>query len=54
MSAGACWRLLLQRHTGNSTVTGYRTGRYGRLALTNDIGVATPPSTNSQGASTWW
>ncbi|WP_258314441.1 hypothetical protein [Streptomyces sp. Act143] len=36
-------------NTGNSTVTGYRTGTHGRLALTNDVGVATPPSVRSQG-----
>lgn len=36
-------------NTGNSTVTGYRTDRQGRLALTNDVGVATPPSAASQG-----
>ncbi|WP_328878760.1 lactonase family protein [Streptomyces sp. NBC_00299] len=36
-------------NTGNSTVTGYRTDRHGRLALTNDVGVATPPSAKSQG-----
>jgi 6-phosphogluconolactonase (cycloisomerase 2 family) len=36
-------------NTGNSTVTGYRTDRHGRLALTNDIGIATPPSAMSQG-----
>ncbi|WP_237277057.1 lactonase family protein [Streptomyces caniscabiei] len=36
-------------NTGNSTVTGYRTGRDGRLALTNDVGIATPPSAKSQG-----
>ncbi|MFJ9737318.1 lactonase family protein [Streptomyces sp. NPDC101166] len=36
-------------NTGNSTVTGYRMDRYGRLALTNGRGVATPPSAKSQG-----
>jgi 6-phosphogluconolactonase (cycloisomerase 2 family) len=36
-------------NTGNSTVTGYRTDRYGKLALTNDVGIATPPSAMSQG-----
>lgn len=37
-------------NTGNSTVTGYRTDRHGRrLALTNEIGIATPPSAKSQG-----
>jgi 6-phosphogluconolactonase (cycloisomerase 2 family) len=36
-------------NTGNSTVTGYRTDRHGRLALTNDVGVAAPPSAKSQG-----
>ncbi|MCZ0997407.1 beta-propeller fold lactonase family protein [Streptomyces mirabilis] len=36
-------------NTGNSTVTGYRTDRRGRLALTNDVGVAAPPSSESQG-----
>ncbi|WP_260844996.1 lactonase family protein [Streptomyces sp. SLBN-31] len=36
-------------NTGNSTVTGYRSDRHGRLALTNEIGIATPPSAMSQG-----
>ncbi|MFF0191190.1 lactonase family protein [Streptomyces sp. NPDC005244] len=36
-------------NTGNSTVTGYRTDRHGRLSLTNDVGIATPPSAKSQG-----
>ncbi|NEA63404.1 beta-propeller fold lactonase family protein [Streptomyces sp. SID12488] len=36
-------------NTGNSTVTGYRTDRHGRLALSNDVGIATPPSAMSQG-----
>jgi 6-phosphogluconolactonase (cycloisomerase 2 family) len=36
-------------NTGNSTVTGYRTDRHGRLALTNEVGIATPPSAMSQG-----
>ncbi|MFD7875448.1 lactonase family protein [Streptomyces sp. NPDC059766] len=36
-------------NTGNSTVTGYRTDRHGRLALTDASGVATPPSAMSQG-----
>ncbi|WP_328436821.1 lactonase family protein [Streptomyces sp. NBC_00444] len=36
-------------NTGNSTVTGYRTDARGRLALTNDVGIATPPSARSQG-----
>ncbi|MGW7202731.1 lactonase family protein [Streptomyces sp. NPDC054837] len=36
-------------NTGNSTVTGYRTDSRGRLALTNDVGVAAPPSAKSQG-----
>ena len=36
-------------NTANSTVTGYRTDRHGRLSLTNDVGVATPPSAKSQG-----
>ncbi|MEW2117370.1 beta-propeller fold lactonase family protein [Streptomyces sp. NPDC005474] len=36
-------------NTGNSTVTGYRTDRHGKLALTNDVGIATPPSAMSQG-----
>lgn len=40
-------------NTGNSTVTGYRSDRHGRLALTNEIGIATPPSAMSQGSSTW-
>ncbi|MEW1642385.1 beta-propeller fold lactonase family protein [Streptomyces sp. NPDC091219] len=36
-------------NTGNSTVTGYRTDRHGKLALSNRVGVATPPSARSQG-----
>ncbi|MER7182284.1 beta-propeller fold lactonase family protein [Streptomyces hyaluromycini] len=36
-------------NTGNSTVTGYRTDRHGRLTLTDDIGIAAPPSARSQG-----
>ncbi|MFI6341232.1 lactonase family protein [Streptomyces sp. NPDC050535] len=36
-------------NTGNSTVTGYRTDRHGKLLLTNDVGIATPPSAMSQG-----
>ncbi|WP_225859467.1 lactonase family protein [Streptomyces albicerus] len=36
-------------NTGNSTVTGYRTDQRGRLALTNEVGIATPPSAMSQG-----
>ncbi|MDQ0604891.1 6-phosphogluconolactonase (cycloisomerase 2 family) [Streptomyces canus] len=36
-------------NTGSSTVTGYRTDARGRLALTNDVGIATPPSAKSQG-----
>ncbi|MDW4905882.1 hypothetical protein RB628_11195 [Streptomyces sp. ADMS] len=36
-------------NTGNSTVTGCRTDRHGKLALTNEVGVATPPSAMSQG-----
>ena len=36
-------------NTGNSTVTGYRMDKRGELALTNDVGLATPPSANSQG-----
>lgn len=36
-------------NTGNSTVTGYRMDKHGRLALTNEVGVATPPSAKSQG-----
>jgi len=36
-------------NTGNSTVTGYRMDRHGRLALTNEVGLATPPSSKSQG-----
>jgi DNA-binding beta-propeller fold protein YncE len=36
-------------NTGNSTVTGYSTDRHGKLALTNDVGIATPPSAMSQG-----
>ncbi|MDN3027207.1 beta-propeller fold lactonase family protein [Streptomyces sp. S.PB5] len=36
-------------NTGNSTVTGYRMDKHGRLALTNEVGLATPPSSKSQG-----
>ncbi|MGK3939987.1 beta-propeller fold lactonase family protein [Streptomyces caeruleatus] len=36
-------------NTGNSTVTGYRMDKHGKLALTNEVGVATPPSSKSQG-----
>ncbi|MEU0242834.1 beta-propeller fold lactonase family protein [Streptomyces sp. NPDC006235] len=36
-------------NTGNSTVTGYRMDKHGQLALTNEVGVATPPSAKSQG-----
>jgi 6-phosphogluconolactonase (cycloisomerase 2 family) len=36
-------------NTGNSTVTGYRADRHGRLSLSNDVGIATPPSAKSQG-----
>lgn len=36
-------------NTGNSTVTGYRMDKRGKLALTNDVGIATPPSADSQG-----
>ncbi|MGI5427365.1 lactonase family protein [Streptomyces sp. CA-179760] len=36
-------------NTGNSTVSGYRMDEQGKLSLTNDVGVATPPSANSQG-----
>ena len=36
-------------NTGNSTVSGYRMDEQGELSLTNDVGVATPPSANSQG-----
>ncbi|MFE0254347.1 lactonase family protein [Streptomyces sp. NPDC059010] len=36
-------------NTGNSTVTGYRMDKHGRLSLTNEVGLATPPSSKSQG-----
>jgi 6-phosphogluconolactonase (cycloisomerase 2 family) len=36
-------------NTGNSTVTGYRMDKHGKLSLTNEVGIATPPSANSQG-----
>ncbi|MFE7899446.1 lactonase family protein [Streptomyces sp. NPDC057424] len=36
-------------NTGNSTVTGYRMDKRGKLALTNEVGIATPPSADSQG-----
>lgn len=36
-------------NTGNSTVSGYRMDKHGRLALTNEVGIATPPSAKSQG-----
>ncbi|MFH8393881.1 lactonase family protein [Streptomyces sp. NPDC018036] len=49
-----CWLERAGNHfyggnTGNSTVTGYRMDRNGRLALTNDVGIAAPPSGTSQG-----
>ncbi|MFI2718142.1 lactonase family protein [Streptomyces collinus] len=36
-------------NTGNSTVTGYRMDERGTLSLTNEVGIATPPSAKSQG-----
>ncbi|WP_405607381.1 lactonase family protein [Streptomyces sp. NBC_00076] len=36
-------------NTGNSTVTGYRMDARGRLALTNEAGIAAAPSGKSQG-----
>ncbi|MFE3857931.1 lactonase family protein [Streptomyces griseorubiginosus] len=36
-------------NTGNSTVTGYRMDKRGKLALNNEVGIATPPSAKSQG-----
>ncbi|WP_149824002.1 lactonase family protein [Streptomyces tailanensis] len=36
-------------NTGNSTVSGYRMDKHGKLSLTNEVGIATPPSANSQG-----
>ncbi|MEU2271450.1 beta-propeller fold lactonase family protein [Streptomyces olindensis] len=36
-------------NTGNSTVTGYRMDKHGTLSLTNEVGIATPPSADSQG-----
>ncbi|MFD5593780.1 hypothetical protein [Streptomyces griseorubiginosus] len=36
-------------NTGNSTVTGYRTDRQGKLAHTDRVGIAAPPSARSQG-----
>jgi 6-phosphogluconolactonase (cycloisomerase 2 family) len=36
-------------NTGNSTVTGYRMDQQGRLALTNEAGIAAAPSATSQG-----
>ncbi|MFJ9542757.1 lactonase family protein [Streptomyces sp. NPDC101225] len=36
-------------NTRNSTVTGYRVDRHGTLSLTNEVGIATPPSSDSQG-----
>ncbi|KOU72343.1 hypothetical protein ADK57_09905 [Streptomyces sp. MMG1533] len=36
-------------NTGNSTVTGYRQDAHGRLALTNEAGIAAAPSGKSQG-----
>ncbi|MFE4699707.1 lactonase family protein [Streptomyces sp. NPDC056738] len=49
-----CWLERAGNHfyggnTGNSTVTGYRMDSHGRLSLTNDVGIATPPSAKSQG-----
>ncbi len=49
MLAGAGRDFFYGGNTGNSTVTGYRTDRHGKLALTNDVGIATPPSAMSQG-----
>ncbi|MER7378853.1 beta-propeller fold lactonase family protein [Streptomyces lanatus] len=37
-------------NTGNSTVSGYRMDKRGKLSLTNEVGIATPPSAKSQGA----
>jgi 6-phosphogluconolactonase (cycloisomerase 2 family) len=36
-------------NTGNSTVSGYRQDAHGRLALTNEAGIAAAPSAMSQG-----
>jgi 6-phosphogluconolactonase (cycloisomerase 2 family) len=36
-------------NTGNSTVTGYRMDGHGKLSLTDKVGIATPPSSRSQG-----
>ncbi len=36
-------------NTGNSTVSGYRMNKHGRLSLTNSAGIAAPPSAKSQG-----
>ncbi|WP_244206889.1 beta-propeller fold lactonase family protein [Streptomyces swartbergensis] len=36
-------------NTGNSTVTGYRMDEHGTLSLTDEVGIATPPSAKSQG-----
>ncbi|MFD5635692.1 lactonase family protein [Streptomyces sp. NPDC127077] len=49
-----CWLERAGNHfyggnTGNSTLTGYRMDRHGKLSLTNDVGIATPPSAKSQG-----
>ncbi|WP_340374895.1 beta-propeller fold lactonase family protein [Streptomyces sp. SS7] len=49
-----CWLERAGNHfyggnTGNSTVSGYRMDRHGRLALTDRVGIATPPSAKSQG-----
>ncbi|MFI5794339.1 lactonase family protein [Streptomyces sp. NPDC051677] len=49
-----CWLERAGNHfyggnTGNSTVSGYGMDRHGRLALTDRVGIATPPSAKSQG-----
>ncbi|WP_338894650.1 beta-propeller fold lactonase family protein [Streptomyces sp. TG1A-60] len=36
-------------NTGNSTVSGYVMDEHGKLSLTNDVGIAAPPSADSQG-----
>ncbi|MEU8828502.1 hypothetical protein [Streptomyces sp. NPDC048636] len=49
-----CWleragKFFYGGNTGNSTVSGYRESAGGKLELTNDVGIATPPSAKSQG-----
>jgi hypothetical protein len=49
-----CWleragKFFFGGNTGNSTVSGYVQSKHGKLALTNEAGIATAPSPDSQG-----